>query len=321
MPNFVSTANFSSANSGLSTVGYTIYNLDGTLKEARTTSGVVELGLSTGIYRTIITYPPFFQGFVLWDTGAAIPVYASESINPQDADPVLDGVRTQLRSLNTSLSAFLQKYLKPNDLDPLKEAIEELSMNIQMLNEMNESDDYHDDSKIIEAIKTIDVQPVININSEIQEKQLTSISSKLISEMQSIKESIEGRLINQDSASSSLIESVGLIISMIKDIDINIDTSKLEDIVKRTKPDIVREVKDNLKRSGDEILKKIEVQQQQIKDMKRTLANDLKLAESKISALLEDKATQILTLDDRRLLERQAEMMKNQRYNILVGIS
>lgn len=162
MPNFVSTANFSAANAGLATVGYKIFNLDGSQYAARTTSGVVELGTSTGIYRTIVTYPPFFQGFVLWDTGGATPVYASESINPQDADPVLDGVRTQLRSLNTSLSAYLQKQFGKDDASKLFKKLE--SLNPEKLDLSSITDGL---AKLEAVIKELEVKPVIDFKPQI----------------------------------------------------------------------------------------------------------------------------------------------------------
>lgn len=163
MPNFVSTANFSSSNAGLSTVGYKVFNLDGSQYAARTTSGVVELGTSTGIYRAIITYPQFFQGFVLWDTGSGTPVYASESINPIDADPVLDGVRTQLRSLNTSLSMLLQGAWKKSDIDELQKKIAAIKLEPADMTAVLQATD-----AITSAIKAININPVVDFKPTIQ---------------------------------------------------------------------------------------------------------------------------------------------------------
>ena len=140
MPNKVSVANFSSSNASLSTVGYAIYNSSDAIVAARTTSGVVEIGTATGIYKAIITYPPNFKGYVLWDTGAGTPDYASESINPLDPDSIADEVRTMLRNLNISLLDILRK--KPKDfptyadefgkvcqeVDSLKEAVLKIKM-------------------------------------------------------------------------------------------------------------------------------------------------------------------------------------------------
>ena len=193
MPNFVSTVNFSSSNAGLSTVGYKVFNLDGTTNQARTTSGVVELGTSTGIYRGIITYAPFFQGFVLWDTGSGSPIYASESINPQDADPVLDGVRTQLRSLNTSLSMLLQSGVKKENVDKLIKKLDDFKL---------EDPDYSDITKAIsdleKLIKAIDVKPVVDFKPDIR-PEITMDLSKSEQLMSEIKD-----LIIKDAASGEM---------------------------------------------------------------------------------------------------------------------
>lgn len=109
MPNFVTTANFGVGKTGLATVGYAIYNESGSIVQARTTSGVAELAVGSGIYRAKINYQPFFKGYVLWDTGDSSVRYASESINPIDADSMADEVRTMLRSLNTSLSSYFER--------------------------------------------------------------------------------------------------------------------------------------------------------------------------------------------------------------------
>ena len=129
MPNFVTAVNFGSGNAGLSTVGYTIYKEDETIQQARTTDGVSELGISTGIYRATITYPQNFKGFILWDTGTGTPRYASESVNPADADSVADEVRTMLRSLNTSLSSHLERLFKRinQKQEPDKELLDSVS--------------------------------------------------------------------------------------------------------------------------------------------------------------------------------------------------
>ena len=123
MPSMVSTVNFGASNASLSTVGYRILNSDLTVQTTRTTSGVSEVIAATGIYRATINYPIRFTGIVLWDTGEATANYASESINPLDADSVADEVRTMLRSLNTSLSSHLERLFNKsnkNDSEEIK---------------------------------------------------------------------------------------------------------------------------------------------------------------------------------------------------------
>src|SRR3990167_5515536 len=141
MPSKVSVVNFGSSNAGLSTVGYVIYKEDETTQQARTTSGVSELGTSTGIYRATINYPIQFRGFILWDTGEATSKYASESINPLDVDSIADEVRTMLRSLNTSLSSHLERLFKkemPKQQKPDKELVDSISELKNLVGSVNE---------------------------------------------------------------------------------------------------------------------------------------------------------------------------------------
>jgi hypothetical protein len=52
----ISLMNFGKNQSGLSTVGYKLVSSDGTEKQARTTTGVIEIGSSTGIFGVAITF-------------------------------------------------------------------------------------------------------------------------------------------------------------------------------------------------------------------------------------------------------------------------
>lgn len=61
--------NFGKSRTGLVTVGYTIFNTDGSTQAARTTSGVYELTASSGIYGVNVMFPDSFKGSILWDTG------------------------------------------------------------------------------------------------------------------------------------------------------------------------------------------------------------------------------------------------------------
>ena len=70
--------NFGVGKAGLSTVGYAIYNKSGSVKSANTTTGVAELGTSTGIYYANVTLDDNFDGIVLWTTGEASPRYGLE---------------------------------------------------------------------------------------------------------------------------------------------------------------------------------------------------------------------------------------------------
>lgn len=120
MPHRVSVANFGAASGGLATVGYKILHPDLTTQAARTTSGVSEVSSGSGIYTATVSYPNNFEGIILWDTGGGSPKYAAESINPLDPGKMADEVRTMLRSLNTSLSAHLEKLLGKKSQKDLK---------------------------------------------------------------------------------------------------------------------------------------------------------------------------------------------------------
>jgi len=74
------TADFGSGKGGLSTVGYVIYNEDGTTLQARTTTGISEVGTSTGVYQVVKTFDDSWDGYIVWDTGDTPLLYAVEDI-------------------------------------------------------------------------------------------------------------------------------------------------------------------------------------------------------------------------------------------------
>ena len=79
----VKNVNFGSGLGSLTTVGYRIFWLDGTLSGSRTTSDVGEIFADTGIYSSSIYFSTDFSGSILWDTGGSSPTYATEEYNPQ----------------------------------------------------------------------------------------------------------------------------------------------------------------------------------------------------------------------------------------------
>lgn len=58
-------ANFGAAYGGLATVGYRLYNSDGTPNGSRSTAGVVAQGTATGSYGATVTHPAAFTGAIL----------------------------------------------------------------------------------------------------------------------------------------------------------------------------------------------------------------------------------------------------------------
>ncbi len=72
--------NFGPRRTGLSTVGYALYNPNGTVKQTRTTEGITEIG-STGIYTCLMSLDDIWQGVIIWDTGEVVPLYAAEQFD------------------------------------------------------------------------------------------------------------------------------------------------------------------------------------------------------------------------------------------------
>jgi hypothetical protein len=73
--------NFGIGKSELDTVGVTLIDTAGNVSVARSTVDIHEVGTSTGIYAVPITFVTNFIGSILWDTGDANTVYASEEYN------------------------------------------------------------------------------------------------------------------------------------------------------------------------------------------------------------------------------------------------
>jgi len=70
---------FGGGASGLSTVGYTLYNAsDGSEHTARSTTNVTELG-SSGVYATNFSVDHHLDLYVVWDDGEGTPTYAVEN--------------------------------------------------------------------------------------------------------------------------------------------------------------------------------------------------------------------------------------------------
>ena len=72
---------------GSSGVGYQLLSETGAVQAVRTTSGVYKT--APGIYAAYISFPDYFRGQVLWDTGAAFAstFYATEQYNVEENDP------------------------------------------------------------------------------------------------------------------------------------------------------------------------------------------------------------------------------------------
>tara|TARA_A100001011_G_C14114481_1_gene758500 strand:- start:92 stop:529 length:438 start_codon:yes stop_codon:yes gene_type:complete len=106
----VKNVNFGSGQSGLTTVGYRLFDSIGTLSGSRITSGVGEIYTGTGIYSASIHFSTNFSGSILWDTGAASPMYATEEYNPQPEQiefiKSIEGGRWKLNSTDNTMTFY-----------------------------------------------------------------------------------------------------------------------------------------------------------------------------------------------------------------------
>jgi hypothetical protein len=100
----IKTVNLGKLKAGLATVGFTLYDVSGSVTVPRNTSGVYELGTLTGIYGANISFPDAFAGSILWDSGEASPVYATEEI---DLITTPAGLASNVASIQATLDADL----------------------------------------------------------------------------------------------------------------------------------------------------------------------------------------------------------------------
>lgn len=336
MPRMASTANFSSSYGGLTTIGYAVYNLDGSVKAARTTSDVVELGFSSGIYRTVINYEPQFRGFVLWDTGSTPPIYASESINPIDADPISDEIRTMFRSLNRSLSAYLERQFSKDDVKPVLDKIEE-----DRLKDVRSKLD--DLSKKIEGIN---VSPQINIPAV----DMSGIENTIKTVGNDVKAAVvKHAFVNTPDPKLDIIiggvnavrDGLGELSQKVESIEVspqvtveNKDILASVEELKKDKSELeaISNLSDSLRsestriertltsKIASESAKNLNEHSKRMDEMKRKLADDFRQANRSLSELIHSASNEILSQDHKKELMVMHNTMKQQHMNLLAGI-
>jgi hypothetical protein len=87
------TVNFGKSRTGLTgTVGFTLYNNDGTVNTARNTAGIYEVAAGSGIYASYVSFPDDFRGSIYWDSGeiGGRLVHAIEQYNYEENNPNVD---------------------------------------------------------------------------------------------------------------------------------------------------------------------------------------------------------------------------------------
>lgn len=110
------TVNFGKSKTGIATVGYTLYDTSGTVYTPRTSAGVFEIGMGTGIYGANITFASGFNGTILWDTGqGASTVYAMDEYNGLEEDllfiKAVTGGRWKLDPINNFMIFYAEDNL------------------------------------------------------------------------------------------------------------------------------------------------------------------------------------------------------------------
>lgn len=80
---------------GSSGVGYTLFDVSGSIASPRTTTGVYQITSGSGIYSAYVTFPDDFRGQIIWDTGVAFPTasYATEQYNVEENNPRVDDTK------------------------------------------------------------------------------------------------------------------------------------------------------------------------------------------------------------------------------------
>ncbi len=178
--------NFGQSNGGLTTVGYTIYNIDGTIKTARSTSGVVEYGTGTGIYGANIDYDQFSQLLVIWDTGGAVPRYAVEENRTTLAaiQDETDHIRMIWNTLKNQGEVFLKILKALQRLEHLKNHDNDFEKVLEQIKKLIDREIVQI-KDIKEALK-ITVNPIVKL-PKAKEADL----SALIGKLEEIKASIK----------------------------------------------------------------------------------------------------------------------------------
>ena len=91
---------------GSTGVGFTVFNFDGSINQARTTSGVYEVTASSGIYAAYVTFPNDFRGSIFWDSGEpiAIQAMAVEQYNAEENNPNVDVILGIVQGITGSIT-------------------------------------------------------------------------------------------------------------------------------------------------------------------------------------------------------------------------
>jgi len=90
---------FPASKAGLSTVGYTLLNADGTEYTARTVTSVIDQGY--GAYNVEVVFASPWMGMIIWDTGDVDIKRATEGIN------IVAGASVDVNAVATAVDVLL----------------------------------------------------------------------------------------------------------------------------------------------------------------------------------------------------------------------
>lgn len=171
-----------SSNLDLSNIGYTIYNYDGTVNQARTTSGITNYG--NGQLSAYKTFETPLKGKVIWDDGNGNT--AGEEIN------ISAGATVDLTPVTTRLVRMEETYYPPDNysIGKIRDSIEDFKTVItnidapissRMGNDFTiEKDDRIDEVKnMVSKLHNADFSEILLKLGKLQNTDLSKVLSKI----------------------------------------------------------------------------------------------------------------------------------------------
>lgn len=164
------TVSFGSRRSGLSTVGYTLVNTDGSTKQARTTSGVVEVSSGSGVYGASITFDDSWTGFIVWDTGEATPLVAATSYN-----------ETQATGGDSGGVGFIQTGFNEEDKEKILKQLKKILLMLKEIAGKDNSDIQESIFNVKREIRDLNenTEKIVNKEPEISKAQINEMAESI----------------------------------------------------------------------------------------------------------------------------------------------
>jgi len=147
-------------DSGLSNVGYTLYDIDGSVFKARTETSVIELG-STGVYFVKLEIQDEFNGVLVWDDGTADPIYSSEDLagyQNTKLGQITEGIDVMLQSIamhRASVEPIIDKLSIGDIKDSFKTEIQGVKEAIKNLKESAKQTTKEINKGVTEQMRTL----------------------------------------------------------------------------------------------------------------------------------------------------------------------